>query len=316
MSFREMAVPHLHRHRHVVRRHRHAVIGSLPESVREFGRTIWDANVTGLSSMLAYNMLLGVIPLALVGLFVAGQVISSRPAEMAINRTLQDFFPGTTKHQLDDLLHQVASSTPTTGVLALVASLWLASSFWGALDTSFSRIYGCSSRPWLAQKRFGLVMVLVMVLLLLATVAVPTLQSLLKGGAEHLPLLLRHTHGVIYVGSLVFSLGVLFGCLTLIYARVPNLKVAWHAVWPGALAATIAIGLAAIAFPVYLSSISTIARFGTTVVFIIIVLGWFYVVALIILAGGVMNSVSLRHLHRDGSASSERSGSPESDQEG
>jgi membrane protein len=290
-----MAVPRLHRDQPAVARPRR-LRRPLPTPVREFGRTMWDSNVTGLSSMLAYNMLLGVVPLALLGLFAAGQVISSDTAEATIERTLQDFFPGTTKGQLDHLLHQVASSTPTTGVLALIASLWLASSFWGALDTSFSRIYGCSSRPWLAQKRFGLVMVLVMVLLLLATVAVPTLQSLLKGSAEHLPLLLRHVHGVIFVGSLVFSLGVLFGCLALIYARVPNLKVPWPAVWPGALAATFAIGVVAIAFPVYLSSISTIARFGTTVVFIIIVLGWFYVVALMILAGGVMNSVALARL--------------------
>jgi uncharacterized BrkB/YihY/UPF0761 family membrane protein len=47
-----------------------------------------------------------------------------------------------------------------------------------------------------------------------------------------------------------------------------------------------------VAFPVYLSSISTIAHFGTTVVFVVIVLGWFYVVALIILAGGVVNALA------------------------
>ncbi len=37
-------------------------------------------------------------------------------------------------------------------------ALWLGSSFWGALDTAFARIYGCRSRPWLEQKRFGLAM--------------------------------------------------------------------------------------------------------------------------------------------------------------
>jgi membrane protein len=238
-------------------------------------------------------MLLGVVPLALLGLFVAGQLLASSPAEQSVERSLQAFFPGTTRHQLDALLHQVASSTPTTGVLALIASLWLASSFWGALDTSFARIYETPSRPWLAQKRFGLVMVVVMVLLMLATVMVPTLQSLLRAGAEDLPFTLRHVHGIIFLASLIFSVGVLFGCLGSIYSRVPNRRVPWRAVWPGALAATVAISLLAAAFPVYLSSISTIARFGTTIVFIIIVLGWFYVVALIILAGAVMNSVRL-----------------------
>ena len=281
-----MAVPRLQQPPETVR-HR------LPASLREFGSIVWNTNVTGLSSMLAYNMLLGIVPLALLGLFVAGQVLSSPTALSSIQRTLQDFFPGTTKDDFHSLLHQVASSTSTTGVLALVLSLWLASSFWGALDTSFSRIYGYPSRPWLAQKRFGLVMVLVMVLLLLATVMVPTLQSLLKASARHLPFLLRHIHGLIFAGSLCLSMAVLFGCLALIYSRVPNMAVPWSAVWPGALAATVGIGVVAFAFPVYLSSISTIAHFASTIVFIIIVLGWFYVVALIILAGGVMNAVAL-----------------------
>ncbi len=49
-----------------------------------------------------------------------------------------------------------------------------------------------------------------------------------------------------------------------------------------------------IAFPVYLTNISTIARFGTTIVFVLIVLGWFYVLALIILAGAVINALRRR----------------------
>jgi YihY family inner membrane protein len=263
--------------------------------MREFGQIVWNANVTGLSSMLAYNLMLGVVPLALLGLFITGQVLASPSAQAAVEHDLQDIFPGTTKSTLDSLLNHVAHSTPTTGVLALVASLWLASSFWGSLDTAFSRIYGCSSRPWLAQKRFALTMVVVMVLFMLATVAVPTLQSFIKAGAEHLPFTLRHVHGTVYIVSLVFSLVVLFGCLATIYVRVPNRRIPWHAVWPGALAATVLIGIVDFAFPVYLTSISTIARFGTTIVFIVIVLGWFYVVSLIILAGAVMNSVALRH---------------------
>jgi uncharacterized BrkB/YihY/UPF0761 family membrane protein len=134
---------------------------------------------------------------------------------------------------------------------------------------------------------------------MLATVSVPTAQSLLKAGAAQLPFSLRHVDDLIYAASIVFALALLFCCLAVIYSRVPNRPMPWHAVWPGALAATIAIGVIDITFPLYLSSISTIARFGTTIVFIVIVLGWFYVVALIILAGGVLNAVSLSHRQQD-----------------
>lgn len=243
--------------------------------------------------MLAYTMLLGVVPVSLLALFIAGQVLSSHTAMQSIEIDLRDIFPGTTKATLTSLLREVSDSTTSTGLLALLASLWLASSFWGALDTSFARIYGCQSRSWLAQKRFGIVMVGVVLLFMVATVSVPTVQSLLRGGAEDLPVDLQRVNDIVYVVSLAGSLGILFGCLATIYARVPNRRVAWAAVWPGALSATLAIGVVDVAFPIYLSSISTIARFGTTVVFIVIVLGWFYVVALIILAGAIINALRL-----------------------
>ena len=64
--------------------------------------------------------------------------------------------------------------------------------------------------------------------------------------------------------------------------------------WPGALGATLAIAVIDFAFPAYLSNISTIARFGTTIVFVLIMLGWFYVLALIILGGAIVNALRLQ----------------------
>lgn len=262
--------------------------------VLRFARLAWNSNITGLSAMLAYNMMLGIVPVALLALFIAGQVLSSHVIMQSVVVDLRRVFPGATEHTLNALLHQVKDSTTSTGVLALFASLWLASSFWGALDTSFGRIYGCEPRPWLSQKRFGLVMVGVVLLFMVSTVAVPTVQSLLKASAEVLPFDLKHVKAVVYVLSLGASLLLLFACLTVIYSRVPNIPVPWRAVYPGAIVATAAIGVVDYAFPVYLTSISTIARFGTTIVFVLIVLGWFYVLAMIILLGAVLNAVRVR----------------------
>jgi membrane protein len=263
------------------------------KSLRRFWRLAWDANITGLSSMLAYNMLLGVIPIALLGLFIAGQVLSSSAVQHSVLGDLQEIFPGTAEHTLDSLLDEIRSSTTSTGVLALVASLWLGSSFWGAMDTAFSRIYVCPSRRWLEQKRFALTMLGVVLLFMVATVGVPTAQSLLRAGASDLPFDLAHVAAFVYAGSLAAGILLLFGCLSVIYARVPNRSIPWRAVWPGALGATLAISVVDFAFPAYLNNISTIARFGTTIVFILIMLGWFYVLALIILGGAIVNALRL-----------------------
>jgi YihY family inner membrane protein len=266
----------------------------IPGGLRRFWRIAWDSNITGQSAMLAYNMLLGIIPIALLGLFVAGQVLSSAAIQHSVLNDLREVFPGTAETTLDSLLDQITSSTTSTGVLALLASLWLGSSFWGALDTAFARIYGCPSRPWLEQKRFALTMLGVVLVFMIATVAVPTAQSILHGGVNALPFDLAHVAVFIYAGSLALGILLLFGCLTVIYARVPNRRVPWTAVWPGALGATLAIAVVDYAFPLYLTSISTIARFGTTIVFVLIMLGWFYILALIILAGGIVNALRLQ----------------------
>ncbi len=243
--------------------------------------------------MVAYTMLLAVVPVALLGLFVAGQVLSSHAIQTSVLTDLREVFPGAAETTLNSLLNEIRSSTTSTGVLALVASLWLGSSFWGALDTSFSRVYGCAARPWLEQKRFGFVMVGVVLVFMVATVAVPTVQSILRAGAESLPFDLERVAGVVYGISLAVSVALLFVCLAVIYSRVPNRPVPWRAVWPGAISATAAILIVDYAFPLYLSSISTIARFGTTIVFVLIVLGWFYLLALIILGGAIVNVLRL-----------------------
>jgi membrane protein len=270
-------------------RGRHRVRGA----VKRFFRIALGANVTGLSSMVAYSMLLTVVPVALLGLFVAGQVLRSGSVEHSVLRDLSEIFPGATKSTLARLLKEVRVSTTKTGVLALIASVWFGASFWGALDTAFAHIYRLPGRSWWAQKRFGLAMLLVLLVFMISMVAAPTVVSLLQAGARDLPFDLARVGGLVYRISLGLALLLLFASLCVIYRAVPNQLVPWRAVWPGAAVATLVIALVALIFPLYLAQISTIAQFGTTIVFVLIVLAWFYVLAIIILGGAVVNSMRL-----------------------
>jgi membrane protein len=70
---------------------------------------------------------------------------------------------------------------------------------------------------------------------------------------------------------------------------VPNRLVPWRAVWPGALAGTLAIGAVDYVFPAYLSG-SPLRQVGGAVTFIVILLIWFYAIAFIILGGALINA--------------------------
>jgi membrane protein len=277
--------------------------------VKAFYWKAYQDNLTGLSGMVAYTMLLSLLPLALLALFIAGRVLHSHEIEQSVFSDLQRLFPGATESTITSTLNRVKNSSTPFGIVAVVTSIWFGASFWGALDTAFCRIYHVECRRWLQQKRFGLVMLVVVLLFMAATVVIPTAQSILVSGANGLPFGLARVKGVVFAITLVAGLLVLFAILCVIYWSVPNRRVPWRAIWPGAAAATAAIALIDYAFPFYLSHINTIARFGTTIVFIVIVLVWFYALAIILLGGGIVNAMRFE-IHETGDLSVERAEIP------
>ena len=279
------------------RRHRPA-----PRAFKDFWLKAYEDNVTGLAGMVAYNLLLSIFPLALLALFIASQVLKSGDLERSVLQDLQQLFPNATDSTLTRALNRVRDASTGFGFVAVGASVWIGSSFWGALDTAFCQIYHMRCRTWLEQKRFALAMLVVVLLFMAATVSVPTIQSLLLSGADDLPLGLSNVRGIYFGLSLVAGLALLFAVLSLIYWAVPNRNMPWRAVWPGALGATLAIGVVDYAFPIYLGNISTIAQFGTTFVFVLIVLIWFYALAVVLLSGAILNALRFE-IHETGEVS-------------
>jgi membrane protein len=273
--------------------------GTVWRAVKDLYWKAYEDNLTGLSGMVAYNLLLSVFPLALLALFIAGRVLESGDLEHSVLQDLRQLFPTATDDTLTRALAGVRDTSTGFGLGALVASAYIGSSFWGALDTAFCRIYHVRCRSWVEQKRFALAMLVVVLLFMAATVAVPAIQSLLVASADDLPFGLSGVDGLVYGLTLVAGLVLLFLVLCVIYWSVPNRLVPWRAVWPGALGATLAIGIVDYGFPAYLGSISTIARFGTTFVFVLIVLVWFYALAIILLAGATINAARFE-LHDTG----------------
>ena len=55
------------------------------------------------------------------------------------------------------------------------------------MDTAFCRIYHVECRGWVEQKRFALVMLVVVILFLAASVVVPVAEGVLASSADNLP---------------------------------------------------------------------------------------------------------------------------------
>ena len=176
-------------------------------AVTAFWRKAYEDNLTGLASMVAYNLLLSIFPLALVALFIASRVLSSPDIQASVLVDLQQIFPSAAESTLSEAVRRLQESSPTTGIVAIVAAVWIASSFWGALDTAFCQIYHRPCRSWVQQKLFAFGMFAVVLLFIVASVAVPALQSLLVTGANDLPFGLSEVRTLI--NGLTLAAGVL-----------------------------------------------------------------------------------------------------------
>jgi len=259
--------------------------------LRAFWLRAYRENVTGLSAMVAYNLMLAVFPFALLVLFVFGQVLKIGGVETSVVNDLERLFPSVEQHTLTDVLDRIQENSTTIGIAAFFGSLWIGASFWGAMDTAFCRIYHVECRGWVEQKRFSFAMLAVVVLFIAASIFLPTMEAALVSSTDRLPFGLSDIQAIDTALLLAAALLITFLICCVIFWAVPKGHMPWRAVWPGALFVTISAGIANWLFPAYLSSISSLSRFGSTLGFILIALLWFYLLSLAILAGAVINSL-------------------------
>jgi membrane protein len=265
--------------------------------LRAFWNRAYKENITGLSGMVAYNLMLAVFPFALLVLFIFGQVVNSSDIELSVVRDIQRLFPNIEQDTLQHAIDRVRASSTTIGIAAVVGGVWIGASFWGAMDTAFCRIYHVECRGWVQQKRWSLVMLLALLLLLAASVTVPTVESAVLTSANSLPFGLDQWGAVrtaiVVLGGFIAT----FLIISAIYWAVPKGHMPWRSVWPGALFFAVVTAGGNYIFPLYLNNVSDLHRIGGTIGFILIALVWFYAISLVMLAGAVINS--LRHEQDD-----------------
>ena len=272
--------------------------------LRVFWERAYRENITGLAAMVAYNLALALFPFALLVLFVFGQVIDNAEVRESVIRDLQGIFPAAEQSSLTSVVDRIRASSTTIGVVAALGAIWIGASFWGAMDTAFCRIYHVECRGWVEQKRFALVMLLVVILFLAASVVVPVAEGVLAAGAEDLPFGLDEV-GVLRAAIVLLAALVLtFGVCALIYYVVPKGHVPWRGVWPGAIFVTVTTALGNAVFPFYLTQ-SNVDALGGALGFVLVALVWFYLVSLALLAGAVINALRFE-LHDTGSVEEER----------
>ncbi|MBC7645436.1 MAG: YihY/virulence factor BrkB family protein [Thermoleophilia bacterium] len=270
-------------YRHWINRpYRQIVLTEHPAMERFFAE-----RCTHLAGMIAYFGLLSIIPAGFLFISALGFAGYLEAQGWIVNQ-LTYIMPAGGVKPIVDTVNTLRANTNSLGVIGLVGLIWGTTNFFSCIESGLNIIYGVNNRVFLRQK--GLVLILMTVALafmtvgvIIITVAIPTLQK-----ADRFANSILHfniTDAAISIGvTMVFAFLFFLSC----YRFLPNTDVRTRDIWRGALGAAFFFELSVHILPLYLAynrSGVAIKAFGG----ILISLIWFYLMSIILLAGGVYN---------------------------
>ena len=242
---------------------------------------------------IAYYALFSVFPLLLGLIALLGLLLEPTQVQKRLLEMTSQVFPASA-----DLVSQnieaVVASRGAIGLISVLGLFWSASALFAAIRKSLNRAWNVErERPFLKQKLIELSMAAGVGALFLLSV---TITAVIGVAWQLLPPqvrmseesgLWRLTAGLL---PLVFSL-ILFA---MVYRYVPNTKLTWGDVWPGAALAAVLFEAAKNLFAWYLASFANYSLVYGTLATVIVFLLWTYISALVLLAGAELAAAYTR----------------------
>jgi membrane protein len=254
-------------------------------------RTIWreaaKTNIANRAAELAFWFLLGFFPMLLSVVSMVSALSSASNSQAILMKYVGEVLPSTAS----DLVRQVLAQTAISGRawLALLFALWSSSSATAGLIDTLNEIYDVKeSRPWWRRRLIALGLALAMGVLLTAA-----LMIVVYG-----PAILLH---VLNVPSTLFILkfaqwpaagSLLILALVGLYRFAPNIRqqrLKW--LLPGSSFAAVVWMVVSILFKVYVRHFSHFGMLYGSLGTLIILMFWFYLSGIVILAGGELNAI-------------------------
>jgi membrane protein len=241
------------------------------------------------SRSIAFYALFSLFPLMLVLVSITSSVLVSDQAKELVLNVVDEYIPSATSFVKDNI-ERAIEERGTMGFIALLGLIWSASGVFTAIFRSVNRAWGNpKSELFWSEKLFGLGVVLVVGLLLVAATMFGTIVSIVRGW----PVALFGWQPFSEPGS-----GELWGIMSalvppltsilafmILYRTIPRNKVRWRDVWIGGLIAGLVWEAARRLYTWYLTNFASYSLIYGSVAAIIGFLLWAYLGAMIMLMG-------------------------------
>lgn len=270
----------------------------LKETVTEFDKD----NAPLLGAGIAFYALVSMAPLLILVLATLGLVLGDQVAEGRLTATLAEWLGSDAATAITRVVH--AADTDPGGIWATLLSAILI--FWGAtrlieqLRRSINHVWEVRMAPqgfkksaalFTAKRFISLLLVFGLGGLLLFSLLVNTVLSALAGFFSEIVAVPTVALRLIDVA---ISAGLLSGTVGLMFRYLPDAKVRWDDVWPGAILVAAAFIVVKYVFGYYLAYAGFGSAYGAASSLVVVVL-WVYVTAQILLFGAELTQVVARH---------------------
>jgi membrane protein len=252
---------------------------------------IKKVDVTGLASQLAFFFLLSMFPLLIFTMTLL-PYLNFNQAEVFL--LIRDYAPESVALLIEDTLKEILNirngSLLSIGALATV---WSASKGMNALTKALNRSYFMEeSRSFIVARGMSVVFTVMLIAVLIVALVLPVFGQQI--GVLVFSYLGLEEGFITMWGSLRWVLPpvLIFFVFSLIYWLVPNLKIHFISVLPGALFASVGWILTSLGFSYYVNNFGNYSGTYGSIGAIIVLMMWLYFSAIILMLGGQLNAVA------------------------
>jgi membrane protein len=237
------------------------------------------------ASSIAYYGLMSLFPALLLLIAFLGRATRSAEERRAVLDFVLKYFP----NQLDFIARQLDALQQSTGALGIGSSvllIWAAMGFFSALTTALNYAWGVKQFSYLKNKLVSFLMMAAAGVLMLVALLLLSAKGIV--GASWFAQVLQNAPGLHYLTGLIVEWAtvlMLILVVGLIFYFVPNAKVRFKDVWPGAIFTGILWRLGLLGFSFYIRDLSRFTKVHGSISAAVVFLLWVYISAVILLYG-------------------------------
>lgn len=249
-----------------------------------------DEHVPGLAAQTAYYFLLSLFPFLIFTVTLLPYVGITTEGVLEL---VAQYFPEKSLVLIEDNLRDVLDDRRgdllSVGVLA---TIWSASNGINALIRSLNHAYGVEeNRNFFAARGIAILLTFAMLFVIVVALLLPVFGKVIGEfffSTFHLSEYFLRVWNII---RWLISFSVIVSVLIFLYYVAPNKKINWKDVIVGALFATVGWQLSSFAFSFYIDHFANFTATYGGLGGIIILMIWFYLLAFIVIIGGIINAV-------------------------